>query len=174
MPLIKHVERKSRQISVSPYSLLQKRQKTYTIQFASRAGIPVALYLPLHYHHGIFFFVDPFLSLLSSICWSIGGWIVPKALQGSVDRKNACWTLVTCQGHAWQGGKGLASWIQDAWDQDLEFDIFPGKLWSNVPETKMWIVLLTVRACTLHAVFLLFDEFYWQIFSFLIWEAYKK
>lgn len=86
MPLIQHVERKGRQISVSPYSLLQRRQKTYTIQFASRAGIPGALYLPLHYHHGIVFFVEPFLSLLSSICWSFGGWIVPKALQGPVDR----------------------------------------------------------------------------------------
>lgn len=109
MPLIKHVGRKGMQISVSPYSLLQRRQKTYTIHFASRAGIPVALHLPLPYHHGAVSFVDSMLYFIY-----IGGWIVPKALKGPVDRTMHTGHLFPDRLILGKERNGLASWIQDA------------------------------------------------------------
>lgn len=85
---------------------------------------------------------------------------------------------------------GSYGWNKEHWDfvpatiilskvnNELMLNGFSVKLWSNVPHTEMWNVLLTVLACTLlknkkgfsgFPVILLSDELYWPLFCFFIW-----
>lgn len=47
---------------------------------------------------------------------------------------------VPCRGMSDKASKGLPSELQGARGQGLELDIFPVKLWSNVPDTKVCLL----------------------------------
>lgn len=84
---------------------------------------------------------------------------------------------------------GSYGWNKEHWDfvpttitlnkvnNELMINSFSVKLWSNVPNTEMWNVLLTVLACTLLKSkqrfpgfpVILSDELYWPLFCFFIW-----